>query len=163
MTCTLYRNPVLADFLLVCGQMPPDEREQYEAFSGEPYDPEKVAAVYSLRAGPSWVLVADSHPIVIAGFDMIRPGVWQDWMFSTPAAWDKYWRTVTKTCRKVMDAMLRSEAHRLQCVSLASRVHAHRWYKPIGLRLEGTLQGYGVNGEDALMFARLRVPANGHE
>jgi hypothetical protein len=57
-----------------------------------------------------------------------------------------------------MDFMLRETAHRLQCVSLASRIHAHRWYRPLGLRLEGTLAGYGVNGEDALMYSRLRTP-----
>lgn len=162
MTYQIYRGPKLVDFMHVCYQLPQDEIEQYEAFSGEKFDPDAVAAVYSLRPGPAWVLTADDKPIVIAGFDRIRPGVWQDWLLSTPVAWEKYWRGVTKYCCRVMDAMLQSEAHRLQCVSLASRIHAHRWYRPLGLKLEGTLHGYGVNGEDAYMFARLRDP-DGHE
>lgn len=158
----IYRNPQLLDFIHVCHKLPADEIEQYEAFSGEGYRPDVVAAAYSLRPGPAWVIVADLAPVVIAGFDLIRPGVWQDWLLSTPAAWDKHWRGVTKIARRVMDAMLQTEAHRLQCVSLASRIHAHRWYRPLGLKLEGTLHGYGVNGEDAYMFARLRDP-DGHE
>jgi hypothetical protein len=127
MTLTVYRNPTLVDFLRVANELPPDEREQFEAFTGE-------------------------------AFNQLRPGVWQDWMFSTPEAWSKHWRGVTKIARRVMDFMLQGEAHRLQCVSLASRIHAHRWYRPLGLEQEGTLRGYGVNGEDAIMFARLRVP-----
>lgn len=152
----VYRNPKLIDFLQVCSRLPEDEREQYEAFTGEKFDPEYVAAVYSLRPGPAWVGVVDGTPIAVAGFDMIRPGVWQDWMFSTPDAWTAHWREVTKLVRRTMGLMLQEGAHRLQCVSLASRIHAHRWYRPLGLELEGTLRGYGVNGEDALMFARLR-------
>lgn len=157
-----HRAPKLADFFAVCSRLPDDEQEQFEAFSGQPYDAARVAAAFSLREGPAWVVTADDEPIVVAGFDMIRDGVWQDWLFSVPEAWDeRHWRTVTKTARRVMDAMLQAGAHRLQCVSLASRIHAHRWYKPLGLELEGTLRGYGVNGEDALMFSRLRVPDHG--
>lgn len=155
---TLYRNPKLIDFLQVCSRVPEDEREQYEAFTGEKFDPEYVAAVYSLRPGPAWVGAVDDKPIAIAGFDIIRPGVWQDWMFSTPEVWTTYWRETTKVVRRLMGVVLQQEAHRLQCVSLASRIHAHRWYRPLGLVLEGTLRSYGVNGEDALMFARLRTP-----
>lgn len=156
MTLRVFSNPTLADFYMVCHRIPEDEREQAEAFTGRVYDPEATAAAYSLRDGPKWVIANDEGPIIVAGFDMVRPGVWQDWLFSVPEAWDKHWRSVTKICRRVMDAMLRADAHRLQCVSLASRIHAHRWYRPLGLQLEGTLRGYGVNGEDALMFARLR-------
>ena len=157
MRVRLYTNPRLADFYLVCHSLCEDEREQYRAFAGEDFDPEVVAAAYHLRECPKWVLSTDAGPVVVGGFDMIRPGVWQDWLFSTPAAWSpENWRGVTRACRRVMDAMLNSQGHRLQCLSLASRTRAHRWYRPLGLQLEGTLRGYGVNGEDALMFARLR-------
>jgi hypothetical protein len=156
-TLRVYSNPTLADFYMVCHKLPEDEIEQAEAFTGRAFDPEAAAAAYYLRDCPKWVIAADDGPIVIGGFEMLRPGVWQDWLFSTPAAWDQHWRSVTKMCKRAMDAMLRTDAHRLQCVSLASRIHAHRWYRPLGLQLEGTLHGYGVNGEDALMFARLRT------
>jgi hypothetical protein len=161
-TLRVYRNPKLLDFVQVCVGMQPDEVEQYEAFSGEKYDPESVAALFSLRDGPSWVIVADSKPVLVAGFDRIRNGVWQDWCISTPDAWGPHWHGVTRIVRRAMDAMLQDGAHRLQCISLASRIHAHRWYRPLGLVKEGVLHGYGANGEDAIMFARLRNP-DGHE
>ena len=76
----VYKDPSLADFILVCERLCPDEIEQYEAFAGEQYNAARVAAIYSLHQGPRWVLTADGQPIVIAGFDEIRQGVWQDWL-----------------------------------------------------------------------------------
>lgn len=161
MKYTLYRNPTLFDFIEVCYALPADEREQYEAFSGRPYDPNVVATQFFLKDCPKWVLCADDKPIAVAGFVCIRPGVWEDWMFSTPAAWDKHWRTVTKKVREVMNGMLVKDAHRLQCISLKSRIQAHKWYRVLGLVLEGELEGYGVNGENALIFKRMKVEADG--
>lgn len=157
-TCQLLEGASLLELLTVCQRVRDDEREQYEAFTGERYDFEDVAARWHVQPGPRWTVVGTSGgAIVVAGFTMIRPGVWQDWMFSRAEAWDEaHWRPVTRLARRVMDKMLQSGAHRLQCVSLASRTQAHKWYRPLGLRLEGTLHGYGVGGEDALMFARVR-------
>lgn len=154
----LYTAPKLIDFLQVCRNIPADEREQYEAFIGRKYDFEEVAAAFSLQPGPSFMLCVDETPIVVAGFQMIRPGVYQDWMFSTPIAWTQYWKGVTQYSRRVMNMMLKGDAHRLQCVSLSSRIRAHRWYKSLGLEQEGgVLRQYGVDGQDALMFSRLRA------
>jgi hypothetical protein len=154
----VYQNPGVVDFLMVCKRLPEDQVEQYEAFTGVTFDPQRVAAEASLQPGLSWVMTFDGEPEVIAGYYEIRKGVWQDWLFSGSRAWEPaHWKAVTRRCRRGMDGMLLSSAHRLQCVSLASRIHAHRWYRTLGLELEGTLRGYGANGEDALMFSRLRV------
>jgi hypothetical protein len=162
MKYTLYRNPTLFDFIEVCYALPEDEREQFATLSGKPYDPNVVAAQYFLRDCPKWVLCADDKPLCVAGFDYVRPGVWQDWMFSTPAAWSPaHWRTVTKNVRKVMDGMLVKDAHRLQCISLKSRIQAHKWYRVLGLVLEGELEGYGINGENALVFKRMKEENDG--
>jgi hypothetical protein len=153
----LYKKPTLVDLIDVCRRMPEDEQEQYGAFFGEQYDPDKFAARLSLSAGPSWLLCDGEQPIAAAGFELIRRGVWQDWMVSTPEAWSAAnWRGTTRYVRKVMGAMLEADAHRLQCVSLRSRIRAHEWYRVLGLRQEGVLEAYGVDGQDALMFARLR-------
>lgn len=152
------REPGLGDFIFVLSKLPEDEIEQYEAFSGAQFDIGTVAAQYFLQGGPSWVVCYGENPLVVGGFSMVREGVWQDWMFTTPEAWTpQHWKPITRRCRKVMDAMLRSEAHRLQCVSLSSRVQAHRWYRTLGLELEGTLRCYGAGGENAMMFSRLRA------
>jgi hypothetical protein len=152
----LYEGAGLTELLQICFALPEDERDQFEAFTGARFDPEMLAASLSLRPGPKWVVAADGHPIFAAGFTELRPGVWQDWAVSTPAAWEAHWRPVTRCAKRVMDEMLQTRAHRLQCVSLASRHLAHRWYGAIGLIDEGHLHGYGVNGEDAVMFYRLR-------
>lgn len=156
MTVTLHETPTLVEFLIVLGKLPADEIEQYEALTGSKFEPERVAATYFLRDCPKWVVYADGQPIAIAGFDDVGNGVWQDWMFSTPEAWSKHWRGLTRMAKRVMDWMLKNDARRLQCVSLASRIQAHKWYGALGLELDGTLRGLGKNGEDALMFSRLR-------
>lgn len=156
MTVKVSRGVTLIDLLQICFQLPPDEREQYEAFTGESYLPETLAVRLYSAAGPKWTITADDVPVFAAGFLELRPGVWQDWAATTPAVWADHWRPVTRIVRGVMDEMLQTRAHRLQCVSLASRVLAHRWYGPLGLEREGPLRGYGANGEDAIMFARLR-------
>lgn len=153
----IYREPSLLDFLQVLQQCPVDERAQVEALTGEPFSPDAQAAGMVLRAGPKWVLLCDGQPVSVGGFDMVRPGVWQDWMVNTPAAFDPaHWRTVTRYARRIMDAMLETDAHRLQCVSLASRIDAHKWYKVLGYHFEGTMRGYCADGSDAMMFSRLR-------
>lgn len=154
----IFRDPDLLDFLQVTESCPQDEREQIEAFTGEKFDARRIAAVLFLKSGPKWVLCCDGKPLSVAGFDELRPGVWQDWMVNTPESFDAtHWRTVTRYVRRVMDAMVKTDAHRLQCVSLASRIHAHKWYRVLGYTYEGTLRGYGAGGEDALMFSRTRV------
>lgn len=161
MSLVLQEGTGLIELLRVCYKLPTDEREQYEAFTGNEFSPEDLAAGLYTTQGPRWTVLAGEEPVLIAGFTLVRPGVWQDWAVTTPEAWQKHWRSVTKTARRVMDEMLQQGAHRLQCVSLASRIHAHRWYRPLGLEQEGVLRGYGVNGEDAIMFSRLRTP-DGH-
>lgn len=163
MSLVLYQKPKLVDILSVCFDARDDEREQHEVFTGDRYDPEIFAARLSLLGGPSWSICRDEKPLLVAGFIPLRPGVYQDWMVSSNAAWaDGNWREVTKIARRVMQAMLTHEAHRLQCISLRSRIQAHRWYNILGLRQEGVLEAYGVNGEDAVMFARLKVISDGH-
>lgn len=154
----LYEKPQLTEILQVCLEAMPDEREQCEAFFGEPYNAQILAARIALSPGPSWVLYDGEKPIVIAGFEPIRRGVWQDWMVSTPAAWsEQNWRGVTRHVRRVMNQMLAAGAHRLQCISLRSRIQAHRWYKTVGLKNPVLLESYGVDGQDALMFARIKA------
>lgn len=157
MTFTTYRNPTLVDFLTVCTQITADQRNQLEVLTGDSYSAENTAAHYFQAAGPKWVLCEDDTPVAVAGFTPIRPGVWQDWMITTDRCWEPdAWRATTRHTRKALDSMLTNGAHRLQCVSLASRTEAHKWYRLLGLEFECTLRGYGSNGEDAFMFSRVR-------
>lgn len=156
MTVQFFSNPTTLDFLKVAHKMRANEREQYEAFVG-PYEPDVWAADTRLRPGPSWVAVRDDEPLLVCGFDCIRPGVWQDWLVSTDAAWEpRNWKPITRHLRKLMDKMFEGDVHRLQCISLSSRIKQHEWYRLLGLGNPVLLEAYGLQGQDALMFSRVK-------
>jgi hypothetical protein len=152
----VFNNPWMIDFLQVCSKMPQDERDQLEAFTGEPYNVDSAAIGNFMVPGPKWVIKSNDEAIAIGGFVPQRPGVWRDFMLTTPDAWDKHWFAVTRIARRSMDAMfLSKQAHRLECVSHGVREKAFRWYKVLGYNREATLSGYCANGADAILFSRV--------
>ena len=157
----VYSNPLLLDFIKVCIKMPQNERENFEAITGEKYDVDSIAVGNFTVPGPKWVIKADDEPICVGGFAPVRPGVWRDFMINTPEAWEKHWFAVSRICRRALDAMFISkQAHRLECVSLASRLEKHpeieKWYTLLKYNREATLYGYCANGADAVMFSRVQ-------
>lgn len=168
----VFNNPFLADFIQVAAQLPEDERKQLEAFTGHPYTVDGAAIGNFTVAGPKWVVkeaktkkafdAGRATPIMVGGFAPVRPGVWHDFLLSTPAAWDeKHYFAMTRIVRRIMDAMLRSgQAHRLQTVVPAARIESRpellKWYKIIGYNNEGLCYGYCANGADAIAFARVK-------
>jgi hypothetical protein len=157
----VYNNPLLLDFVKVCINMPQDEIEQLESFTGEKFSIDGAAVGNFTVAGPKWVIKADDEPICIGGFVPQRPGVYRDFMLTTPDAWGKHWFAVTRIARRAMDMMLKSKtAHRLECIAparrLADRPCIEKWYHSIGYNKEATLYGYCASGADAIMFSRVR-------
>jgi hypothetical protein len=154
----VYNDPTLLDFIKVCWQMPQDERDQLEAFTGEPYNIDGAALGNFMAPGPKWVLKVGDDPICIGGYAPQRPGVYRDWMINTPEAFsEKNWFGVTRIARRTMDWILHNGAHRVECVCLASREAKNsRWYKLLGYNREATLYGYCASGADAVMFSRVR-------
>ena len=154
----VYTDPLLLDFLKLAVAMPEDERRQLEAFTGQSYDIDGAAVGNFTVPGPKWVIKVGDEPIVVGGFAEQRPGVWRDYMLTSPRAWTEHWFAVTRICRRIMDAMLISEqAHRLECISHASRAQAFGWYRVLGYEQEGILRKYCANGDDAVMFSRVRA------
>lgn len=154
-------KPSLHDLRFLCERARPDEAAQYEALAGLPWLPEAVAADYFSRRGPQFALLDwNGAPLVAAGFEFVTPGVWRAWMVGTPQAWDAHWRAITLNTNRIMRLLLRTE-RRLELLVLASRTQACEWYER-GLRMqrEGTHLHYGVNGETALTYARVRQGGN---
>lgn len=156
-----YTNPTLLDFIKVCWAMPQDERDQLEAFTGQKYDIDGAAIGNFTVAGPKWVIKADDEPICVGGFAPQRPGVWRDFMLTTPIAWEKHWFSVTRICRRALNAMFESnQAHRLECIApmarLAARPQIEDWYKVLGYTREAPLWRYCADGSDAVIFSRVR-------
>lgn len=158
----VYNNPWLLDYIKVCATLPEDERAQIESFVGEKFDIDRAAVGNYEALGPKWVVKIDDEPLAIGGFVPQRRGVWRDFMLTTPAAWEKAnWFTLTRICRRAMDAMFESgEAHRLECIApaarLAYRPEIERWYKFLGYTREAPLWRYCADGSDAVMFSRVR-------
>jgi hypothetical protein len=158
----VYTDPFLLDFVKVACVLPEDERAQVEAMVGQPYDIDSVAVGNFMVPGPKWVAKDDGIPIAVGGFAQQRPGVWRDYMLTTSQAWErKYWFSVTRNCRRIMDSMMAGGAHRLECIVPATRVkqrpELESWYRVLGYRNEGTRRGYCANGDDAVAFVRLKV------
>lgn len=156
-----YTNPLLLDFIKVCINMPQDEREQLEAFTGEKYDIDGAAIGNFTAPGPKWVIKADDEAIMVGGFVPMRPGVYRDFALTTPEAW-KHWFPVTRIVRRVMNAMLAIDgpAHRLECITpavrLAYRPEVEKWYSALKYKREAPLSKYCADGSDAVLFSRVR-------
>lgn len=152
-------QPSIYHLLHGCQLAQADEIAQYEAFNG-PWDAQDVAADLFRRPGLRFCLIDDdSMPIVIAGYDPVRDGVWESWMIGSADAWQKYGKTITRETRKIMHALLASDAHRLQLTVLASRLAARSWYER-ALGMTGVpLPSYGRGGEDAVLYSLTREPS----
>jgi hypothetical protein len=155
-------KPTLHDLRFLCERARPDEIEQWVALTGTPWEPEIVAADLAARVGPQFVLLDKrGTPVVAGGFEYLIPGVWQAWMVGTVDGWRQHWRAITLNTNRIMRMVLRHE-RRIELLALASRTQTCTWYER-GLRMqrEGTSRGFGVNGEDAVRYARVSGEHNG--
>lgn len=108
----------------------PEEIEQWEYLQGRKYDPRDVVSYILSHSGPAFtVLGGDGVPIACGGYFWIDKGVWQSWMVGTPDGWETNWRTLTKACRWLMEAMFRVGAQRLVTLVQPTRVKTCEWYE----------------------------------
>lgn len=150
-------KPSILDLLRLCLNARPDEIEQYEALIGETWNAEAVAVDFFNRQGVKFVLLDDNRPIGAGGYDLVIPGVWHSWMIGTPDNWEHHWRSITKYSRRVMEELFNGGARRLQTCVLASRAKTCEWYtRGLKMQFEGSMRGFGMNGEDMAMFSRIK-------
>jgi hypothetical protein len=152
-------KPTMVDLLRLAASARPDEIAQYESLLGRAWNVDDVANDHYNRGGVKFALIdpATDIAVVAGGYEMIGPQVWQSWMIGTMDAWGKHWFKITRETRRVMDALFDSGARRLQTCAVASRTEACDWYmRGLGMQPEGTMRGYGINGEDVAMFSKLK-------
>lgn len=143
----------------LCERMRPDEIEQYIALTQhDTFNPDLVALTFMNMPGLKFTLIDDDClPVCAGGYHEVLPGIWQSWMVGTMDGWEKHWRSITKGSRWLMDGLFQMGARRLQTTALASRAHALQWYeRSLGMQREGVMRGYGRNGEDVVMYGRVR-------
>ncbi len=159
MTVTASSDVLIEDLAYLARNMRPDEIAQDLAMTGAAeYDPQQAILKMAAVHGPKFVLLADGVPVVAGGFWQVRPGVWEGWQLGTMAGWEKHWRAITKITRKLNDRMLAEpNVHRLQLYGQAGRDKTFEWYeRSLGYHREATLSRYCANGDDAVLFARIK-------
>lgn len=154
---TILTEVTLTDLLIVCSGLPEDEIEQIEAFTGNAFDPEQVAADIYTSGGVKWSCRVEEtgEPIVVAGYFKVGASVWRSFMLANGHAWEEFGGEVTRHVKDVIERVAQDQEHiRLETVCLSTRKLAQRWYKSIGLTFESKMQSYGVGGEDAVMYVK---------
>jgi hypothetical protein len=155
------RDLILLDAIRVVLAANEDQQEHFIAMTGQAWDIDSVAMGGFQTAGPKWSIHIDGSPVAVGGFAYQREGVYRDWFIFTPAAFEpRNYMAVTRLCRRLMDRVLRSIAHRLECIVPAARVEASsklaKWYKILGYNKEALLYGYCANGADAVCYSRVK-------
>lgn len=156
---TTITDMTLVDAIVVGRALPRDEIEQIEAFSDETFSVESLAVQLFSAPGPKWTLRVEEtgEPMVVAGLIPVGPNVWRTWFLANQRAWDEYGREVTVQTAKTLKKLLENvDQVRVETLCLATRKRAQEWYKAIGLTYESTLHGYGVNGEAAVMYVKMK-------
>lgn len=152
--------PIVEDYCHIARHMRADEIAQYLALTGLPqYVPDVAARALLSSGGQAFVLVDRAGlPVLIGGFAPVRRGVFEGWLAGTEKGWTKHWRAMTKVCRRLMDDLFaQGDAHRIETFALASRVEAHAWYeRSLLMPREGVMKGYFCDGQDAIVFARVK-------
>lgn len=151
--------PLLDDVAYLVRRMRSDEVQQFVALSGvEEFDADIAARAIASIPGQSFVVLEGDIPVLLGGFDPLRPGVFEAWLVGTDEAWARHGHAFTRICRRAIAQILHRSGHRVQVCSLASRAGAHDWYeRGLGMAREGVLRRHGANGEDFLIFSKVRA------
>lgn len=105
----------------------------------------------------SFSVFADDKLVAVGGFVILWRGVAEVWVAISNKDWAK------KNLRKVIaaftmtmnDVSLSAGLRRLQCTVRADSPASIRFVEGLGFESEGLLVGYGVDGADHVMFARV--------
>lgn len=154
---TIIGDTSLVDVLVVCSDLPQDEIEQIEAFSGFAFDAQDVAVQIITAPGLCWTCYDKDtkEPLVVAGFTPIGATLWRSFMLASNKAWAEYGIEVTLHCRRAVKNLVKGKQNiRLETMCLASRDKARAWYPSIGLEYESTLPAYGAAGETAVLYVK---------
>lgn len=147
-------EPTLTDALYIAHHLREEHRRELQALRSEKLDFDALAveAMGFAGRGLSWTAWHESRPVALFGVTEVRRGVYASFILAT----DDFPAVIlplTRFAVKVYRHLARSgRAHRIETTSYGGNADAHRWIRLMGGREEARLTGYGVNGEDFLMF-----------
>lgn len=156
----LYNDPTLLDCVQACVNMPQDERDHVTEITGHDFTIDGAAMGAFTASGHKWVMKDEAdmtYPLMLGGFMEERPGVYRDWLITSPRVWEQCnWFRATRICRRLMDALFVSgQAHRIECITPLARARVFPWYKILGYTQECVMQGYTASGYPAVLFSRV--------
>lgn len=149
-------SPLLGDFDVVAMNMRDDERSQWCATIGAThYSPTLCALTLVTLQGPRFVLVGrDNRPLMLGGFEPVRPGVERGWMAAVHGSWEAHWFAMTREVRRLMRQRFTEGVHRIEAVALASRTRTADWFaRGLGMTFEGVLRGYFADARAASLYS----------
>lgn len=105
---------------------------------------------------PAFTLLDGHDPIACGGVLPLRPGLGEAWTILRQPA-NIYRFSVARAVKAVLERTFEDgRFRRIQTTILAGRPDLERWMAFLDFHLEGILCAYGANGEDHLMYARIR-------
>lgn len=103
--------------------------------------------------GCAYSAILEGYPIACAGIAYATVNIGEAWSF-----FDKKFFEVSPRTRFSIYKTIKSHVKpssgltRIQAMCEENFCVAQSWLKKLGLQYEGTLKGYGLNGEDLMMF-----------
>lgn len=150
------RELSLENLLVIARDIEVDEMHLWERMDGVAFGPQSIAMRLYNQRPEGWIIHNGDEPLAAAGFTQMRPGVYRTWMLAREKAWRDHAYGVTIIVRDAISLALSEKlAHRVETITLADRKRAIAWYPKIGLTYEATHRKYGINGEDAVIYAAL--------
>ena len=143
------RDLTLADALIVCADMRPEDAACVRAVAGR--EPGEWFAVDRWQAsGPGWSAWQDGAPVAIGGMTYPAPWIGRLWLVARPSIHGSTWREVLRAVRALMESL--DPAHPYPVRRIEAQV-LHGWktagalVSHLGLTLEGVRRCAGSGGE----------------
>lgn len=105
-----------------------------------------------VEAGPAYTVLRDGEPVMCAGLAEMWSGRFAAWAWLSEDA-GRSMRTLTK----MVDDYLNTRPYRRIEAYVDVRFRAgHRWAKMLQFEYEGLMRGFGTQGQDMVMYARIQ-------
>jgi hypothetical protein len=133
-----------------------DLREEERLFLETAHQYFYSSAQYAEQLKTGFTALADEGPVVAAGVSNLFGGTFEAWAYTTDLI-NKYRFKIHPIVSRMFDSIFSAPSvRRVQATIAADRPDAIRWADHLGFWREGRMEGYGPNGEDFYIYARVK-------
>jgi hypothetical protein len=116
----------------------------------------RLAVLSAIPNSISMTVLLDSMPIAIVGGALKWPGVAEAWSVLSDEIQRVPKLFSTYVLGFVESAMASHSLHRLEVTVLEGHATGQRWAEFLGFKNEGLMQGYGADGSNHFLYARVQ-------